>query len=194
MSPSLTSSDPVSPGESQTNHTAKSASCTRHWSNISFRSSVLHDTSVRVCELVSVPRCAVRVAKEGKWKENTAAHVSVSACVFYIPWQWVALSQPSPGLFSWSHKTLGKSNFSVFVFSPPGFKLWDHRTNLTLLAVAADDKVDADALQANTRLWKCLFSASLCWIRRVPTGALFMTHKRVWQGHATVTDRFIWHY
>lgn len=32
----------------------------------------------------------------------------------------------------------------------------------TPLAVAADDKVDADASQANTRPWKRLFDASLC--------------------------------
>lgn len=46
-----------------------------------------------------------------------------------------------------------------------GFKLWDDCTNLTPLAVAADHKVDSDALQVNTRLWKCLFSGSLRSIR-----------------------------
>lgn len=51
------------------------------------------------------------------------------------------------------------------VTSPSMFPPWapsrDRCTNLTPLVVAADDKVDADVSQANTRLWKCLFSISL---------------------------------
>lgn len=51
---------------------------------------------------------------------------------------------------------------SPSLFSPSGLQTLGPPYQLTPLAVAADDKVDADALQANTRLWKCLFTASLC--------------------------------
>lgn len=139
MSPSLTLSDPLSPGESQTNHTAKSASCTRHWSNISFRSSVLHSASVCVNLCECVQRC--REKGDDEWKRKWEKG---EMCVLYS-------SANGSGLLSWSHKTLSATNFPVFVLSLAGFKLWDHRTNSTPLAVATDDKVDADGLWANTR-------------------------------------------
>lgn len=51
---------------------------------------------------------------------------------------------------------------SPSLFSTSGTNFGTTIPTLTPLAVAADDKVDADALQANTGLWKCLLSASLC--------------------------------
>lgn len=75
-------------------------------------------------------------------------------------WQGQSAIYRAP--FFYRIRISGKSYFSRLCFLPLGSELQDRRTNLTLLAVAADHKVDTDALQENTGLWKCLLSASLC--------------------------------
>lgn len=148
------------PGESQTNHAAKTASCTRHWSNISFRLSAPHGTSVcvRIRE-----RCAVCVSSEtggGKWGEILLCmYLCRHVCFTFLDNGWLWGSPPSfKGSFLDHIRLWARAALSLF--SPQGL-LWDHCTNLTLLAVATDDKVDADALRANTGLWKYFFSVSV---------------------------------
>lgn len=185
MSPSLTFSDPLSPGESQTNHAAKSASCTRHWSNISFRSSVPSVCMcVCACVCVWIYACLeVYSEQDRRWRVGkvkmkyswTCISVRVLHSITKDSFEAVGHLEGS----TWSHKSLGKSNFHVSALPPaPGLQALGLSTNLTPLAVAADDKVDSDGSRASTRSWKWLFCASLCWIRWSPTEARFMSHRQ----------------